>query len=157
MGGLFPPDNLALGLDGTSSSPRARRKMVRAGVKAESFQAASEELARRRDLTIGPKAIERLVQRIGQERIDQRHAAVEAHRNLPLIARDDVADPTRPSPAVAMVSVDGGRLQARSSSSRTESSRAATGGSRKRLFWRPIWARFTRPIRTPMGPAACSI
>jgi len=120
VGGLFPPDNLALGLDGTSSSPRARRKMVRAGVKAESFQAASEELARRRDLTIGPKAIERLVQRIGQERIDQRHAAVEAHRNLPPIARDDVADPTRPSPAVAMVSVDGGRLQVRSSSSHTD-------------------------------------
>ena len=91
--------------------------MVRAGVKAESFQAASEELAQQCDLTIGPKAIERLVQRIGQERIDQRNAAVEAHRKLPLMARDDRADPARPSPAVAMVSVDGGRLQVRDSSS----------------------------------------
>ena len=89
--------------------------MVRAGVKAESFRAASEELAEQCELTIGPKAIERLVQRIGQERIDQRHAAVASHAKLPLTTRDGVADPERPCPAVAMVSVDGGRLQVRSS------------------------------------------
>lgn len=55
-----------------------QQKMVRAGVKAESFEAASEELAQQCDLAIGPKVIERLVQRVGQERIDQRHVGVEA-------------------------------------------------------------------------------
>jgi len=89
--------------------------MVRAGVKSESFRAASEELAEQCELKIGPKAIERLVQRIGQERIDQRNAAVASHEKLPLTKRDGVADSQRPSPAVAMVSVDGGRLQVRSS------------------------------------------
>lgn len=92
-----------------------QRKVVRAGVKAESFRAASEELAEQCELKIGPKAIERLVQRIGQERIDQRHAAVASHQKLPLMERDGVADQERPCPAVAMVSVDGGRLQVRSS------------------------------------------
>ena len=57
--------------------------------------------------------IERLVHRIGRERIDDRNAAVAAHQKLPLMRRDDVADHERPCPAVAMVSVDGGRLQVR--------------------------------------------
>ena len=53
-------------------------------------------------------------QEIGQERIDQRDAAVAVHEQLPLMAKDVVANPTRSSPSVAMVSVDGGRLQIRS-------------------------------------------
>lgn len=91
--------------------------MVRAGVKSESFKTASEELAEQCGLDIGPKPIERLVHRIGRERIDRRQAAVAAHRALPLMARYGVAHPERPCPAVAMVSIDGGRLQVRSSPS----------------------------------------
>jgi hypothetical protein len=87
--------------------------MVSAGVRAESYRAASESLAELGDCEIDPKAIERLVHRIGQERIDARDAAVAAHQELPLLRRDDVADGARPCPAVAMVSVDGGRLQVR--------------------------------------------
>ncbi len=68
------------------------------------------------DLDIKPKPIERLVKRLGRERVDQRDAAVAAHERRPLMARD-AADPDRPSPAVAMVSVDGGRIQVRSGSS----------------------------------------
>ena len=94
--------------------------MVRAGVKAESFKAASEELAEQCGLGIGPKPIERLVQRIGQERIDQRQAAVADHQARPLVERDGVAHPERPCPAVAMVSIDGGRLQVRSSPSEAD-------------------------------------
>jgi hypothetical protein len=70
-------------------------------------------LAALADLKIGPKPIERLVHRIGRERVEERDRAVAAHQRLPLMARDDVADPNRPCPAVAMVSVDGGRLQTR--------------------------------------------
>jgi hypothetical protein len=67
----------------------------------------------RSDLAVAPKPVARLVKRIGQERIDQRDAAVAQHQPLPLMARDAVANPQRPCPAVAMVSVDGGRLQVR--------------------------------------------
>jgi hypothetical protein len=65
-------------------------------------------------LNVAAKPVERLVRKIGQERIDQRDAAVAAHVRLPLMAKDVVANPKRSSPSVAMVSVDGGRLQIRS-------------------------------------------
>jgi hypothetical protein len=65
-------------------------------------------------LDVGPKPVERLTKTIGQERVNQRDAAVAAHQQLPLMVKDAVADPNRPSPSVAMVSIDGGRIQIRS-------------------------------------------
>jgi hypothetical protein len=102
-----------LGIDHTGFSPRMQQKIVYAGVESVSYQKASDHLAALSDLGVKPKPVERLVQRIGRERIDQRDAAVAAHQRLPLMARDAVADPERPCPAVAMVSVDGGRIQLR--------------------------------------------
>lgn len=64
-------------------------------------------------MDVDSKVVERLVHRIGQERIAARDAAVAADQELPLMQRDGVADPERPCPAVAMVSIDGGRLQVR--------------------------------------------
>jgi hypothetical protein len=90
-----------------------QRKIVYAGVESVSFQKASHHLAELADVTVGPKPIERLVHRIGQERVEQRDVAVAAYQRLPLMEKDRVANPDRPSPAVAMVSVDGGRLQTR--------------------------------------------
>jgi hypothetical protein len=115
VGGLFPPQNQLLGLDHTGFSPRVQQKMVYAGVKNVSYKQADDELAEVADLKIGSKPIERLAKRIGQERIDQRDAAVARHQPLPLI-EEAVADPRRPCPAVAMVSMDGGRLPIRSPS-----------------------------------------
>ena len=91
-----------------------QQKIVHAGVNSSSYQQASCDLAALSDLNIKPKPVERLVKRIGQERADQRDAAVRTHEQLPLMAKDAVADPKRPSPSVAMVSVDGGRIQIRS-------------------------------------------
>jgi hypothetical protein len=91
-----------------------QQKIVYAGVASTSYQEASRHLAVLAELTVPPKPVERLVQRIGRERIDQRDAAVAAHQRLPLMDKDAVADPQRPGPAVAMVSVDGGRIQVRS-------------------------------------------
>src|SRR3954449_7056076 len=113
VGGLFFPQNQALGLDHTGFSPRVQQKVVHAGVNSPSYQQASRDLAALGDLTVAPKPIERLVHRIGRERIDQRDAAVAAHAGRPLMERDAVAGRGRPCPAVAMVSVDGGRLQVR--------------------------------------------
>jgi hypothetical protein len=103
-----------LGIDGTGYSPRVQQKMAYAGVKNVSYKEAADELVELAELEIGPKPIERLVKRIGQERIDQRDAAVATHQQLPLMEKDAVADSQRPCPAVAMVSMDGGRLQVRS-------------------------------------------
>ena len=102
-----------MGLDRTGFSPRVQQKVVHAGVNSPSYQQASRDLAALGDLTVAPKPIERLVNRIGRERIDRRDAAVAAHAGMPLMEKDAVADAGRPSPAVAMVSVDGGRLQMR--------------------------------------------
>lgn len=102
-----------MGIDHTGFSPRVQQKIVYAGVESVSYQKASDHLAALSDLGVKPKPVERLVQRIGRERIDQRDAAVAAHRRLPLMVRDAVAEPERPCPPVAMVSVDGGRIQVR--------------------------------------------
>jgi hypothetical protein len=129
-----------LGLDRTGFSPRVQQKIVHAGVASTSYQEASRHLAVLADLEVKPKPVERLVKRIGQERIDQRDAAVAAHQQLPLMDKDAVADPQRPSPAVAMVSVDGGRLQVRSEPEtvpETEpETEPETGRTRRTSHWR---------------------
>lgn len=90
-----------------------QQKIVHAGINSASYQQASRDLRELSELSVGPKQVERLTRRIGQERVEQRDAAVAALQARPLMERDTVADPQRPCPAVAMVSVDGGRLQVR--------------------------------------------
>jgi hypothetical protein len=109
-----------LGVDRTGFSPRVQQKIVHAGVNSASYQQASCDLAVLADLNVKPKPVERMVQKIGRERIDQRDAAVELHKKLPLTAKDKVAESKRSSPDVAMVSVDGGRIQMRSEPSRSK-------------------------------------
>lgn len=109
-----------MGLDHSGFSPRVRRKIVHAGVNSVSYQQASCDLAELSDLNVKPKPVERLVQRIGRERIDQRDAAVKSHRQLPLMAKDAIAHPKRSCPRVAMVSIDGGRIQIRAEASQPE-------------------------------------
>jgi hypothetical protein len=103
-----------LGVDHSGFSPRVQQKIVHAGTNNVSYQQASRDLAELSDLNVAPKPVERLVRKIGQERIDQRDKAVASHERLPLMAKDVVANPKRSCPQVAMVSVDGGRLQIRS-------------------------------------------
>jgi hypothetical protein len=102
-----------LGVDHSGYSPRVQQKIVHAGVNSVSYQQASRDLAELSDLNVKPKPVERLVQTIGRERIDQRDAAVKSHQQLPLMAKQAVAHPERSCPRVAMVSIDGGRIQIR--------------------------------------------
>ena len=102
-----------MGIDHCGFSPRVQQKIVHAGVNSISYLHASYDLAELSDLNIKPKPVERLVKAIGRERIDQRNAAVKSHQQLPLMAKDTVAHPERPCPRVAMVSIDGGRIQIR--------------------------------------------
>jgi hypothetical protein len=102
-----------LGIDRCGFSPRVQQKIGHAGVNSPSYQQASRDLIALSDLKVAPKPVERLVRKIGAERIDQRDAAVAAHKRLPLMDKDVAADSKRSSPSVAMVSVDGGRMQIR--------------------------------------------
>jgi hypothetical protein len=135
-----------LGLDQTGFSPRVQQKIVYAGVENTSYQQASHQLAALSDLAVAPKPVERLVKRIGQERIDQRDAAVAKHQQLPLMVKDAVANPQRPCPAVAMVSVDGGRLQVR-----PEPSQGAE--SERTSHWRESKVAVLETYQSPVYPA----
>jgi hypothetical protein len=90
-----------------------QQKIVYAGIHALSFDRAAQDLEQLADLQVGSKQVERLTKRIGQERVDQRDAAVKDFQNRPLVEREGVADRERVVPQVVMVSVDGGRYQNR--------------------------------------------
>ena len=90
-----------------------QQKIVYAGIHAVSFDQAAQDLEQLADLRVGTKQVQRVTERIGQERVDQRDAAVKDFRNRPLVEREGVAHPERVVPQVVMVSVDGGRYQNR--------------------------------------------
>jgi hypothetical protein len=146
-GQLFFPQNQVLGLDRTSYSPRVQRKIVHAGVNSASYQQASRDLAELSGLTVPPKPVERLTKRIGQERVDQRDAAVAAFQERPLMEQDTVAVPGRPCPPVAMASVDGGRLQVRSTATAT-----ATAATRRSSHWRESKVAVLETYQSEVSP-----
>ena len=102
-----------MGIDRTEWSPTLQRKIVRAGTKNASFAKGSEDLRDYLDLHVDPKQVERVTKRIGAQRCAQRDAAVAGYVSLPLAERKAKPDDVT-APAVAVVSVDGGRLQIRS-------------------------------------------
>ena len=60
-------------------------------------------------MNVPQKQVERLTKRIGQERVDQRESQVEAFLRLPLMEK--LSSPVDHPPDLAVVSMDGGRLQ----------------------------------------------
>ena len=62
------------------------------------------------ELTVSDKQVRRVCKRIGAERVAERDAAVSKYQALPLTQRKDVPAPLK-APEVAVVGVDGGRLQ----------------------------------------------
>jgi hypothetical protein len=90
------------------------KKIVYAGSNAPSFRRAAADLRALANATVPVKQVERLTERIGQERRAQRDAATAAWRQRPLVQRED--PPPGASPvSVAVVEMDGGRLQIRGS------------------------------------------
>jgi hypothetical protein len=112
-----------LGIDRTELSPALQRKIVYAGTNNVSFAKGSADLAELMDLAADPKQIERVTERIGAERCAGRDAEVARYVALPLTERKD-----KPAgvvaPAVAVVGVDGGRLQIRSAGAASASAGA---------------------------------
>jgi hypothetical protein len=85
--------------------------IVYAGVQNTSFAAGRADLSNLARLEISEKQVERVTERIGQERVDQRHGQVQAFLDLPLMEK--FAAPAAHAPDLAVVSMDGGRLQIR--------------------------------------------
>lgn len=107
------PQSRSLGIDQSGYSTSALRTIVHTAVKAASFADASADLWRLAKLHVRPKQVERLVHRLGGERLAERAAAVAAFEQLPL-AEKFAAPKDSAAPDLAVVMVDGGRLQIRS-------------------------------------------
>ena len=85
-------------------------KIIYAGSNNTSYQQAQADLDHLAELDLSDKQVRRLCKRIGDERVDERDAAVAAYQALPLVERKSAPAGVVP-PAVVAVSVDGGRVQ----------------------------------------------
>jgi len=85
-------------------------KIIYAGSNNTSYQQAHDDLGHLAELDVSAKQVRRLCKRIGDERVQERDAAVSAYQALPLVARKSAPAGLTP-PALAVVGVDGGRVQ----------------------------------------------
>jgi len=91
-------------------SPTALKKVVYSGAQATSFSQGSRDLHKLAELDVSTERVRRATERIGKERVAERDAQAAAYEALPIPERRAVpAD--QPTPAVACVQMDGGRLQ----------------------------------------------
>lgn len=109
-GSSFSPLDGKLELTAEGYSPRVLRMLVRQGGKAASFADACDDLAALAEVTVSPKHLERLVERVGKEWADARDAEVATFRTGGL--GRDYREPPGPG-TVAAVMLDGGRAQTR--------------------------------------------
>lgn len=98
-----------MGIDQGNYSPHVLKKIVFAGTQHPSFAQGSAALAALGGLAIATKQVERITEKIGRERIEQRERAVEDFQKLPLMTR--CKSPIPHPPDLAVVEMDGGRLQ----------------------------------------------
>jgi hypothetical protein len=88
------------------------KTIVYAGTQLTSFAQGSAALEALGKLNVATKQVERITEKIGRERVEQRDEAVQKFLALPLMDRckSPVANPP-PESNVATVMMDGGRLQ----------------------------------------------
>jgi|HubBroStandDraft_1064217.scaffolds.fasta_scaffold81750_2 hypothetical protein len=85
-------------------------KIVYAGTMSRSFEQASKDLRKLAEVEVPTKQVERVCQRIGNERVEERDEAVKAFQELPLTERKQTPAGVT-APDLAVVGCDGGRLQ----------------------------------------------
>ena len=91
-------------------SPTALKKIVYAGTQAASFPQGSRDLKELAELEVSSERLRRATERIGDERVAERDAQAAAYEAMPIPERRTVPS-DQPTPAVACVQMDGGRLQ----------------------------------------------
>jgi hypothetical protein len=84
--------------------------MTYAGVNNTSYAQAEQDLDVLAELAVSDKEVRRLCKKIGDERVVERAAAVADYQAKPLTERKGVPEGVT-APAIAVVGVDGGRLQ----------------------------------------------
>jgi hypothetical protein len=88
------------------------KKITYAGAQITSFAKGSAALAELSGLNISPKQVERISEKIGTERVEQRDQEVRQFVELPLMDQCKSPVPNPPGEtSVATVMADGGRLQ----------------------------------------------
>ncbi len=116
--------------------------IVYAGTKHPSFGQGSEALGALAALAVPEKQVERVTKRIGRERVAERDRDVAAYLALPLMEK--VASPIKHALDLAVVEMDGGRLQilnrrgtvAESSEAVAEATESATDEPARSGHWR---------------------
>jgi len=110
VGGLFFPQSKSLGIDRSHFSPALQAKITFAGANNTSYAQAEQDLRVLAELEVGDKQVRRLCKTIGDERVAERDAEVSSYQAKPLVERKGVPEGVT-APEVAVVGVDGGRLQ----------------------------------------------
>ena len=138
-------ERLTLGTEGYS--PALLRKIEYAGGNEASFEVAAATLTQLAEVAISAKHVQRITERLGQERVAQREEAVAQRRAgtlKPLHAQ---------APAVAVIHVDAGKLQLRAEDGRP-GVRQAHWGDTKVACFQTYTARTSRTDPQPQPPAA---
>jgi hypothetical protein len=113
VGGLFFPLAAQLGLSARSTvTPKILRKMVWAGSNLGSYEMAEEAMRELGGVSISARRIRRVVNRIGDERVSEREAAVERFKEMDL-PKQQVGSIAVDPPQVGVTMMDGGRYQRR--------------------------------------------
>ena len=105
--GIFAPRRRAIRLTSHDYSPSVVRKIVRSATREPSFREAAEAVAELAEVDISGRQLDRIARELGEQLRSQRDEQVDRFQAGTLEPR--VA--TRP--ALAVVEVDGGRLQIR--------------------------------------------
>lgn len=101
-----------MGIDQAETSPALLRKITCAGTACRSFAEASATPHHLADLEVDAKQVERVTERIGAERVEERAAQLATFQALPLTEKFRVP-PQQGAPKLAVVMADGGRLRIR--------------------------------------------
>jgi hypothetical protein len=133
VGGLFSPQSASLAIDRGGQSPALLKKVVYAGTRCGSFALGAEALRELADIEVPVKQVERRTQQIGTERCAERDAATAAFESLPLVERKKAPEGVA-APPIAVVQMDGGRLQIRDRAPADEPKEPAT--NKKGQHWR---------------------
>lgn len=121
-----------MGPDDTAS-PGVLEKMVYAGANATSFRQASADLAAEAELNISDQRVMRATKQIGDERVAQRETLIDRWTSLSL--PEQQRSPCDQVPMLAVVEMDGGRMQIRERKPSPEEAERQKAGSD---FWREM-------------------
>jgi hypothetical protein len=125
VGGLFFPQTRSLGIDQSAYSPALQAKIVYAGTNNTSYEQGQADLRELAEIDVSDKQVRRVCKGLGAERCDERDAAAAAYQALPLVQRKE-APAGVTAPKLAVVGVDGGRLQIFDRAAAAEKTETAT-------------------------------